>query len=117
MTAYGFWLPNDPRGSWSEFVRAVVARHTCSIEQVARLLKGAATSQLIKLELHPFAREPYQNGILPTPWTRHSWFVFLSNDDQIERAIDYVQRNPFARDSRSSVGTASPATRSHSAHR
>lgn len=20
MTAYGFWLPNDPRGSWSEFV-------------------------------------------------------------------------------------------------
>lgn len=22
MTAYGFWLPNDPRGSWSEFVGA-----------------------------------------------------------------------------------------------
>jgi hypothetical protein len=22
MTAYGFWLPNDPRGSWSDFVRA-----------------------------------------------------------------------------------------------
>ncbi len=22
MTAYGFWLPNDPRGSWSEFVRS-----------------------------------------------------------------------------------------------
>jgi REP element-mobilizing transposase RayT len=22
FTAYGFWLPNDPRGSWSEFVRA-----------------------------------------------------------------------------------------------
>lgn len=21
MTAYGFWLPNDPRGSWSDFVR------------------------------------------------------------------------------------------------
>ena len=21
FTAYGFWLPNDPRGSWSEFVR------------------------------------------------------------------------------------------------
>ena len=20
FTAYGFWLPNDPRGSWSEFV-------------------------------------------------------------------------------------------------
>lgn len=22
MTAYGFWLPNDPRGSWSQFVGA-----------------------------------------------------------------------------------------------
>src|SRR3982751_5843024 len=22
ITHYGFWLPNDPRGSWSEFVRA-----------------------------------------------------------------------------------------------
>ena len=22
LTNYGFWLPNDPRGSWSDFVRA-----------------------------------------------------------------------------------------------
>ena len=22
LTCYGFWLPNDPRGSWSEFVRS-----------------------------------------------------------------------------------------------
>ena len=22
MTMYGFWLPNDPRGSWSDFVRS-----------------------------------------------------------------------------------------------
>jgi hypothetical protein len=22
FTAYGFWLPNDPRGSWSEWVAA-----------------------------------------------------------------------------------------------
>ncbi|HVS72469.1 MAG TPA: hypothetical protein VG733_19325 [Chthoniobacteraceae bacterium] len=22
FAAYGFWLPNDPRGSWSEVVRA-----------------------------------------------------------------------------------------------
>jgi REP element-mobilizing transposase RayT len=22
LSAYGFWLPNDPRGSWSDFVRA-----------------------------------------------------------------------------------------------
>lgn len=22
LSAYGFWLPNDPRGSWSEVVRS-----------------------------------------------------------------------------------------------
>src|SRR5437899_9847667 len=22
ISAYGFWLPNDPRGSWSDFVRS-----------------------------------------------------------------------------------------------
>lgn len=22
MPMYGFWLPNDPRGSWSEFIRS-----------------------------------------------------------------------------------------------
>lgn len=22
LSAYGFWLPNDPRGSWSDFVGA-----------------------------------------------------------------------------------------------
>eukprot|EP00752_Nemacystus_decipiens_P013521 g11979.t1 len=22
LTCYGFWLPNDPRGSWSDFVRS-----------------------------------------------------------------------------------------------
>src|ERR1035437_4816444 len=22
LSAYGFWLPNDPRGSWSDFVRS-----------------------------------------------------------------------------------------------
>jgi REP element-mobilizing transposase RayT len=28
FTAYGFWLPNDPRGSWSDFVRSwEVYRH------------------------------------------------------------------------------------------
>ncbi len=28
ITAYGFWLPNDPRGSWSDYVRVFeVLRH------------------------------------------------------------------------------------------
>jgi len=41
FTAYGFWLPNDPRGSWSDFVRAWELRrfgpatHTHSPRSVA----------------------------------------------------------------------------------
>ena len=173
LTAYGFWLPNDPRGSWSEFVRAwelfayggpatktderrslahdphdvelrmrtkehlvrepvkfnglqaraiaqgfsdycrragliiyacailpkhvhlVIQRHTCSIEQVARLLKGAATSEMTREGLHPFKDDPFENGRLPTPWTRHSWSVFLDDEETILKAIDYTNGNPI----------------------
>jgi REP element-mobilizing transposase RayT len=171
ITSYGLWLPNDPRGSWSDFVRAwdlflaggpatrtherrslardphdvrqrlevkkhlshpevrfsgvqaraiargfasyigrsklvvhacsilpqhvhlVIARHTCSIEQAANLLKGAATTELLREGLHPFKNAPYNNGKLPTPWARKQWSVFLSSDDEIDRAIAYVQKN------------------------
>ncbi len=173
ITTYGFWLPNDPRGSWSEFVRAwelfraggpatktaerrslasdahdrlrrlqmkahmvrdevrlsgvqaravargfcdysdrnamsvyacsimpdhahlVVGRHTCSIEQVANLLKGAATAELSREGLHPFADAPYRNGKHPTPWGRGQWAVFLDSMDDVRRAIRYVENNPI----------------------
>ena len=173
ITAYGFWLPNDPRGSWSDFVRAwelfvfggpatrtrerrslardphdvarrmeakkhlarpmvkftglqaraiargfasyieksgvvvhacsilpthvhmVVARHAYPIEQVARLLKGSATTQLLREGLHPFAAAPYRDGTTPTPWGRKHWSVFLGNEEDILRAIRYVPNNPI----------------------
>jgi hypothetical protein len=173
MTAYGFWLPNDPRGSWSDFVRAwelfafggpatrtkerrslardrhdmakrleakrhlarpavqftglqaravargfglyversgvvihapsilpmhahlVLARHSYPIEQIARLLKGAATTELIREGLHPFAAYPYRDGSIPTPWARKQWSVFLGDDEGIGRAIRYVENNPI----------------------
>jgi REP element-mobilizing transposase RayT len=172
LTAYGFWLPNDPRGSWSDFVRAwellrfgratkiddrrsvarrphdrelrlaakralvrapvefagiqarsiakgfadfldrtgrtvyacsilpthvhmVIPRDDCAIKQVARLLKGAATSQLLRDGIHPFARQPFNDARLPTPWTRHEWACFLFSKDDLLRAIGYVERNPI----------------------
>ena len=147
ISAYGFWLPNDERGSWSEFVRAyelarfgpatkvttrrsvaahqfdparrasmraalahkpviftgiqakaiasgfsdyinrsglqvyacavmpdhvhlVVGRFRLPIERICEQLKGAATAQLNREGLHPFADEFYNNGRLPTPWAR-----------------------------------------------
>jgi REP element-mobilizing transposase RayT len=172
LSGYGFWLPNDPRGSWSQFVRSwelfrrggaattvtthrslagrahdgalrqrvkqalarpavvftgdqaravargfaaftdtsglvvhacailpdhahlVIARHRYAIEQVANLLKGAATRRLIEEGLHPFATMPGRGGRLPSPWARKEWSVFLFDRREIERAVRYVERNP-----------------------
>jgi hypothetical protein len=40
--AYGFWLPNDPRGSWSDFVYAW---------ELARF--GQATKSAERVEIRP----------------------------------------------------------------
>jgi REP element-mobilizing transposase RayT len=172
LTTYGFWLPNDPRGSWSEFVRAwellefgpatkvttkrslardphdyrsridakkhlarkdvwlngmqaravgrgfakfveksgvivracsilprhahlVVERHRYPIEQIANLLKGAASRESIEEGLHPFADQSYRDGTIPTFWSRGQWNVFLGEDADIERAMKYVEENPI----------------------
>jgi REP element-mobilizing transposase RayT len=173
LANYGFWLPNDPRGSRSDYVRSwelfvaggpstkfntrrsvpaahhdhqhrqraktalvrppvvftgrqahaigigfarFVARSSVSVvacaimpththlvvlrppyraEQVANLLKGAATAELIRRGLHPFADSPYENGRLPTPWARKQWIRFLNRDADIRRVITYVERNPL----------------------
>ncbi|HYE18823.1 MAG TPA: hypothetical protein VEA69_10285 [Tepidisphaeraceae bacterium] len=171
LTAYGFWLPNDPRGSWSEFVRAwdllgfgratkvstrrslaseehdrelrleakralsrppveftgVQAREVargfgeyvtrndvtvlaCSIlpahvhlvlgsderdiRQISRLMKGAATTALSNVGLHPFAHMPTRRGTIPSPWTRHEWVCFLYSPEDVRRAVRYVEENP-----------------------
>jgi REP element-mobilizing transposase RayT len=172
ITAYGFWLPNDPRGSWSDFVGSwellrfgpatktdcrqslaskphdhtwrlaakealkhpdvhftgaqarrigisfddwtrshaatiwacsimpehvhlVVARHRYKIEQVANLLKGAATTALLVHGLHPLARFTPATKRPPNMWARGQWKVFLNNPADIRRAIRYVEENPL----------------------
>jgi REP element-mobilizing transposase RayT len=171
VTAYGFWLPNDPRGSWSDFVGSwellrfgpatktdcrqsvasrphdrqsrlaakqslkypdvhftglqartigmsfdawaqkhgatiwacsilpehvhlVVARHRYKIEQVANLLKGAATRALSDASLHPLAGFAKPAERPPNAWTRGEWKVFLDDPADIRRAIRYVEENP-----------------------
>jgi len=75
--AYGFWLPNDPRGSWSDFVRSW------------ELLRfGKATKQLKRERLHPFGQ------LADPPWARGCWKVFLNTEAAIRRAIRYVEQNP-----------------------
>jgi REP element-mobilizing transposase RayT len=176
LPVYGFWLPNDPRGSWSDFVGAwelarfgkarptaerrslrdlteaerqqrdaaraalkyppvqltglqaravgrgfaqqirnsrytvwacaimpehthlVIARHSYAVEQIANLLKGAATRQLVEEGRHPMAAfaEPGQRP--PRLWAERAWKIYLDSDKAIENAIAYVQNNPLEED-------------------
>lgn len=172
FTAYGFWLPNDPRGSWSDWVRrwellpfgkatnvatrrsVAGTRHdvqlrltakralrfppvcftgrqalaigvgfrraieesgyvvyACSIlpehvhlvaachrhtgELMIGHLKGRATQQLLAEGLHPLSAYRQWDGTIPSPWGRKGWPVFLSTEDDIRRAIRYVEDNPL----------------------
>jgi REP element-mobilizing transposase RayT len=172
ITAYGFWLPNDPRGSWSDFVGAwellrfgratkteirqslasrqhdiytrfaakkvlkypevhftgiqaqtigdgfadlvqrnglriwacsilpehahlVITRHRYKVEQIANLLKGAATKALIEEKVHPFENYQTKKGRLPKTWAQGQWKVFLDSEKDVFRAIRYVEDNPL----------------------
>jgi hypothetical protein len=171
FTAYGFWLPNDPRGSWSDFVgswelfrfgratktdtrrsvagkphdraarlaakqalarpavrfnglharavgrgiaasvqrggvtvwacsilpehvHAVIARHTCLVEQIVTMWKGAATEQLLAEDLHPFAGNRL-DGRVPKCWAQGLWKVFIDTPEGLHNAIRYVEENPL----------------------
>lgn len=166
--AFGFWLPNDPRGSWSDFVGAwelfryggratktietrslagrqhdhskrigaklllkrpavkfsgvqaravgqgfaeyarraglgilacailpdhvhlVLAAHRLSPKRLAIQLKGAATRELVRQQLHPAG-----NGPRPSKcFARGEWKVFLDTEEDVLRAIGYVELNP-----------------------
>lgn len=173
FSAYGFWLPNEERGSWSERVRSyelflaggpatkvgthrsvaakpydrerkrrlqnvlryppvrfdglqaraigrgfaeqtrtpgyrvlacavlsdhahlVVGRHHYKAEQVANLLKGAASLQLVAEGLHPMHAHHAADLDLPSMWASGLWKVFLNDDAAIRRAIRYVENNPL----------------------
>ena len=173
MPHYGFWLPNDPRGSWSQFVarwelarfgrttrnlqqrtiaqlsdqevalreaarkallyppvtltgqqalsvangfrsqslkrqyticacaimpehtHLVIGRHRYKVEQVANLLKGAATKQLVDDGQHPMTQHATAAKRPPAMWARHQWRVYLDSEQAIENAINYVNENPL----------------------
>ncbi len=171
-SAYGFWLPNDPRGSESSYVRnellrefgsatkaqehefvahkphdwakrfaakaaleyapvrfngiqaraigvgyrnsvarsnitiwacavlpdhvhLVVAAHRLSIETLAGLLKGAATTQLVKDDVHPFQGLKGLKDRVPPCFARKWWVIFKDNEESVVNAIKYVERNPL----------------------
>ncbi len=78
-----------------EHVHMVVSRHRYKAEQIANLLKGAATRQLSSDRLHPFASSQPTNDRLPKMWARGQWKVFLNSEADISRAVRYVRDNPL----------------------
>ena len=173
FTTYGFWLSNDPRGSWSSWVakwelyeragtgtkiqethsvahqphrrnERIAAKSTlrfppvkfdglqaravargfskavdksgyrilaCSImpdhvhaiivatnrkpSLVLGHLKREATVQLVQESLHPFKRFQKPGDALTSCWARQSWRVFLDREEDVLRAIRYVEENPI----------------------
>jgi len=74
-----------------EHVHAVILRCEYDIEKVVGQLKGEATKQLKRDGLHPFGHVDCP----PSPCVRRGWKVFLNTDEQIRRAIRYVEQNPI----------------------
>jgi len=171
FSTYGFWLPNDPRGSWSDFVGAwdlyrygkatktsetrslaarphnralrltakqslkrpavkfngtqaravgrgfadyaeqselailacailpdhvhlVLSRHRLLVEKLVIQLKGAATRRLVSEGMHPFQRLTEPGGRPPPCFARGQWKVYLDENEDVSRAIRYVDQNP-----------------------
>jgi len=79
-----------------DHVHAVVERYAGrTIEKVIGHLKTRATQQLSAEGLNPMSQFTLDGGAHPSPWVQHGWNVFLNNDEEIERAIDYDNRNPI----------------------
>jgi REP element-mobilizing transposase RayT len=77
-----------------EHVHIVVARCDRSIERIVAHLKAKATSQLNRDGLHPLAAFSSEPDGPPTPWAEKRWKCFLNEDEEILRAIRYVEQNP-----------------------
>jgi len=77
-----------------EHTHLVIGRHTFKVEQMANLLKGAATTQLINDGRHPLAEFATDGKTPPGLWADKRWKVYLDSEQQIENAIAYVLDNP-----------------------
>jgi hypothetical protein len=64
-----------------------------TIERIIGHLKTRATQQLTLEGLNPMAAYAFDDGRCPSVWVQHGWNVFLNDDEEIERAIGYDERN------------------------
>ena len=61
---------------------------------MANLLKGAATTEIIRVNQHPLRQFAKADKRPPRMWSAHEWKVYLDSEESIENAIRYVEDNP-----------------------
>ena len=96
---FGRFARKSRLGVWAcsilpEHTHLVIARHHYPVEQIANLLKGAATYQLVAEDCHPLSDHAKNGRRPPRMWAEHEWKVYLDSEDGIEDAIAYVEENP-----------------------
>ena len=71
-------------------------RHERHVEQIVGHLKTRASQRLAADGRHPFDEGTSGDGkARHTPWVEGCWKVFLNSPRAIERAVDYVEKNPM----------------------
>jgi REP element-mobilizing transposase RayT len=103
FTAYGFWLPNEPRGSWSSFVaswellRFGAATKVNTLRSVANQvydykLKREMQNALARLPVYFSGQQAREivRGFAATPYTIHACAVL---PDHVHLVVAYTPRN------------------------
>jgi len=79
-TGYGWWLPNDPRGS------GLIRKHRLDAEDMIAMLQEASRDTLVAKSFCDVDHPVWANG---------GWKVFLDHPDEIRRTIRYIEGNPI----------------------
>jgi REP element-mobilizing transposase RayT len=77
-----------------DHVHLVIARHDYEVEKLIKLLKGDATRELMRQDLHPFADRRNGRNAIPSPWAAGCRKVFLYDPREVEHRIRYTDSNP-----------------------
>lgn len=84
-TCYGWWLPNDLRGSTSEVIRNDVLKELGELHYGRKQVQ--AVEPLIAQGIRPAHHQVWSQG--------GGWKVFLDHPNEVRRTIGYIERNPL----------------------
>lgn len=77
-----------------EHVHLVFGPLKCKVETVVPRFKQRATMRLIEEGIHPLADHAGPDGP-PKVWARNGWTNYIDSEDEMERCIVYVEKNPI----------------------